>query len=177
MSKPIETNTPGFKIRIHIHPSIIHAFSTTEPIVTKHPDTGRIKNIEMTQDPDSGYGDIIGFIDWSCVNSVTWKKAEEKKPPSKLGRPTKIDLVKVLDIIPAEKEIEKSILISLIQLEFNTSERTARESINTLIESRDVTITRETPREGGGTPMIWITRNPVAKELDAFFDDLRSKLD
>ena len=177
MSKPIETKAPGFKLRIHVHPSVIHAFSSTEPIVTRDAETGRIKHIEITQDEESGYGDFIGYIDWSLVGYIAWRKTEEPKPAKKAGRPSKIDLHEVSKLVPIDGEIRKSELISLVCQKFNASERTTREAIELLVSSKEIVVAREEPREGGGLPNLWISRSPTAEEVDAFFANLKSKLD
>lgn len=90
MSKPIQPNIPGFKVRIQIGSSTIHAFSTTEPVISINPESNRISSLEITQNPDANYGDFIAFADWSAVNLVAWKKTDEPKPKRPPGRPKKI---------------------------------------------------------------------------------------
>ena len=156
MSKPITTNIPGFKVRIHMRSAVIHAFSTTLPVITMEEDSNKPKHIAITQDINSGYGDTIGFIDWSEVSGVTWKKTEE---PRAGGRPEKLEAANVSAEFPPREAVRRDVIVPAIAQKFKVSERTVRDKVDALILDGGIIVHARTPREGGGKPIEWLRRN------------------
>ena len=79
MTKPKAASDCGmsefWKVRITMPGSIIHVASRTEPFV--HSAGGRVSGVTMDLIEGTEHGDSIGFIDWSAVLAVTWRKAAE----------------------------------------------------------------------------------------------------
>ena len=63
----------GWRVRVCLHGAILHLASRTEPLIVMN--AGRIANVEMDLISDTEHGDSIGFIDWSAVTAVTWRRA------------------------------------------------------------------------------------------------------
>jgi hypothetical protein len=53
--------------------AFIHLLSETEPVVTSS--CGVIENVALTLVQGTEHGDTVGFIRWSDVSCVTWRKA------------------------------------------------------------------------------------------------------
>lgn len=71
---------PGWKIRVGGAWGMVHLVSSTEPKVYIG-DSGQYVGIDWT--PVPGYGDIIGRLDWSKADVITWRYSDAIPPNSK----------------------------------------------------------------------------------------------
>jgi hypothetical protein len=61
-----------YRIRVVFQGGTIHLVSSTEPEPSGALDSPRFK-----WTPIDGEGDVLGFIDWSAVVAVSWRRCEE----------------------------------------------------------------------------------------------------
>lgn len=76
MPKPktsANSNIPeGFKVRVILPGAIIHLLTAAEPAIQTS--NGKITSASLDIIPNTEHGDSIGFIDWSAVSAVSWRK-------------------------------------------------------------------------------------------------------
>ena len=78
---------PAWKVRIAIGAMVIHAVSRTEPVVRRGAGPGAgVLGVELEPIEGTEHGDTLGFVRWSRVDAVTWRKAAARKHRS--GRAT-----------------------------------------------------------------------------------------
>jgi hypothetical protein len=66
---------PFWKVWVCLHGSVVHLASRTEPVVRLRACLGgsRLAGLDLIHDTE--HGDTVGFIDWSAVTAVTWRRA------------------------------------------------------------------------------------------------------
>jgi hypothetical protein len=61
-----------FKVRLVFPGSVLHVLSKTEPIVTTC--GGKVQGVTWAIVEGTAEGDTVGFIDWSQVAAITWRR-------------------------------------------------------------------------------------------------------
>lgn len=67
------TNEPYWKLRVVMPGAILHLASWDEPRLERD-DDGRIVGVHADLIAD-GRADTLGYIDWTAVKAVTWRRA------------------------------------------------------------------------------------------------------
>ena len=71
---------PHYKVRVVLPGAILHLCSWTQPQLHYTWQQGAVTvssaDVEADWIDDRGYGDTIGFIDWSEVAAITWRWTE-----------------------------------------------------------------------------------------------------
>jgi hypothetical protein len=65
----------GWMVRVVFHGAILHFVSRTEPELVRGPDG--VQGIRWEPTPD---GDTPGYIDWSEVRAVPWRRGRGEEP-------------------------------------------------------------------------------------------------
>lgn len=65
----------AYKVRIVIGTALIHVLSRTVPVVRLDGVGSGIASVSMEVIEGTEHGDSIGWIQWSDVRAVTWRKA------------------------------------------------------------------------------------------------------
>jgi hypothetical protein len=72
--KAAEPGVEGYRVRIVMHAALLHVLSATEPVVTVSA-SGQVTTVSWTAIEGTEHGDTIGFIRWSEVTAISWRKA------------------------------------------------------------------------------------------------------
>lgn len=77
MPKPLtakDMGIDGYKIRLVVPNAVIHLLSSSEPEVHLDPQTGLVQALHYNAVVNSKHGDTLGFIRWSEVTAISWRK-------------------------------------------------------------------------------------------------------
>jgi hypothetical protein len=64
----------GWKVRVVLHGALLHVVSSTEPRVIEH--GGELVGVDWSPTDE---GDVPGYVDWSAVRAITWRRAAERR--------------------------------------------------------------------------------------------------
>ncbi len=71
---------PAWTVRIAIGAMVIHCVSRTEPVVRRGGGPGAgVLGVELEPIEGTEHGDTLGFVRWSRVDAVTWRRAAARK--------------------------------------------------------------------------------------------------
>jgi hypothetical protein len=70
---------PHWKVRVVFQGALLHLVSRTEPVVRTT--GGKVTDVAMSPIEGTEHGDTLGFVDWSAVVAVTWRRAGEGREP------------------------------------------------------------------------------------------------
>lgn len=77
MPKPLAIDEIGlecFKVRVVVGTTVLHFLSRTAPAVEYYDEGGAyVASWDLIEGTD--HGDTCGFIDWSAVKAITWRRA------------------------------------------------------------------------------------------------------
>lgn len=61
----------GWRVRVVVGHALLHVVSATEPVV--HTDTEGVSWVEWSPTDE---GDVPGYVDWSAVRAITWRRGD-----------------------------------------------------------------------------------------------------
>lgn len=72
--KAAEPGIEGYRVRISLGGALLHVLSATEPVLTRSV-TGDVADVAWTLIEGTEHGDTVGYVRWSEVTAITWRKA------------------------------------------------------------------------------------------------------
>lgn len=72
----------GWRIRVGGPWGMVHLVSSTLPVVI-YSSSGKPQGIAATEIP--GYGDEVGYLDWSQASAITWRYSDSIPPNTQEG--------------------------------------------------------------------------------------------
>jgi hypothetical protein len=72
--KPVTPAIEGYRVRVSLGGALLHVLSATEPVLMRSV-TGDVADVAWTPIEGTDHGDTVGYIRWSEVTAITWRKA------------------------------------------------------------------------------------------------------